>query len=154
MRKYPYLFNSYYNAVGERIARDRRGLLSRPTVAEVLGYRAQVDQRVQAFLDSARETTLSRVRGTLILGLHHEQQHQELILTDLKHALGCNPLASGLSARRMPRTEALPRFRPSGWMEFPGACDGSVTGGNASPSTTNRLAISSTSLRSPLRTGW
>ena len=90
--KYAYLFNSYYNAVGERIARDQRGLISRPTVAEVYRYRQIVDERMEEFLVRASEETLCRVRDTLILGLHHEQQHQELILTDLKHALGCNPL--------------------------------------------------------------
>jgi ergothioneine biosynthesis protein EgtB len=89
---YSYLFNSYYNAVGERIARDRRGLLSRPTVAEVYAYRKAVDERIRELLDRADSETLDRVRSLLILGLSHEQQHQELILTDLKHALASNPL--------------------------------------------------------------
>ncbi len=88
---YSYLFNSYYNAVGERVARDRRGVLSRPTVAEVFRYRAAVDGRMKEFLERAGKAAFEQVRSTLILGLHHEQQHQELILTDIKHALACNP---------------------------------------------------------------
>ncbi len=117
--KYSYLFNSYYNAVGERISRDRRGLLSRPTVAEVFRYRAAIDERVKEFLEQADEAALGRVRSTLILGLHHEQQHQELILTDLKHTLGGNPL------RPTYRDLETPLRKPAGtgsprWVEFPG----------------------------------
>ena len=98
--EYSYLFNSYYNAVGERIARDRRGVLSRPTVAEVFRYRAAVDKRMKEFLDRAGNTAFERVRSTLILGLHHEQQHQELILTDIKHALASNPRRPAYRERR------------------------------------------------------
>jgi ergothioneine biosynthesis protein EgtB len=90
--QYAYLFNSYYNALGERIARSERGLLSRPTVAEVYRYRAAVDEAVLGFLERAPEEALARAVPTLILGLHHEQQHQELILTDLKHLFSRNPL--------------------------------------------------------------
>jgi ergothioneine biosynthesis protein EgtB len=103
--RYSYLFNSYYNAVGERIARDRRGLLSRPTVAEVYEYRKAVDKRVRDLLDRADSQTLDRVRGLVILGLNHEQQHQELILTDLKHALGSNPLRPVYRERQDPRPD-------------------------------------------------
>jgi ergothioneine biosynthesis protein EgtB len=88
---YSYLFNSYYNAVGDRIPRPRRGLLSRPTVAEVNRYRAAVDDRMRDFF-AAGGDELHRTWPTIVLGLHHEQQHQELILTDLKHAFGANPL--------------------------------------------------------------
>lgn len=91
--RFGYLFNSYYNAVGERIARDRRGLITRPNMAEVYRYRAAVDERIAELLDRSSGESLARFRSTLILGLHHEQQHQELILTDIKHALSCNPLA-------------------------------------------------------------
>jgi ergothioneine biosynthesis protein EgtB len=90
--QYSYLFNSYYNALGERIPRAERGLLSRPTVAEVYRYRAAIDERMLRFLGSADEDTLRRVGPTLVLGLNHEQQHQELILTDLKHLFSRNPL--------------------------------------------------------------
>ncbi len=90
--QYDFLFNSYYNAIGERIARDRRGLLSRPTIGEVERYRREVDDRMADWLGSADGPALARLESTVVLGLHHEQQHQELILTDLKHAFASNPL--------------------------------------------------------------
>jgi ergothioneine biosynthesis protein EgtB len=89
--RYNFLFNSYYNAVGERIPRPRRGLLSRPTVSEVYRYRAEVDGRMFELLDGP-ERALRPLAKIVELGLHHEQQHQELILTDIKHAFGSNPL--------------------------------------------------------------
>ena len=84
-----YLFNSYYNSVGEQFPREERGLMSRPDLAEVLRYRRHVDGRVEDFLsgESARE-----LLPVVELGLNHEQQHQELILTDIKHAFSCNPI--------------------------------------------------------------
>ena len=90
--QYNYLFNSYYNAVGERITRDKRGLLSRPSIGEVQRYRQEVDARVEGWLASADEGAVAPLASTMILGLHHEQQHQELLLTDLKHAFASNPL--------------------------------------------------------------
>ena len=95
-----YLFNSYYNAIGERIARDRRGLLSRPTIDEVLAYRAEVDRRMVDLLGGLSRERLERVASTVVLGLNHEQQHQELLLTDLKVAFGwnpCRPVYGGIS---------------------------------------------------------
>ncbi|MGV8942354.1 MAG: ergothioneine biosynthesis protein EgtB [Lysobacter sp.] len=89
-----YLFNSYYQSVGPMHARSRRGLLSRPSLAQVIDYRAQVDARMQRgfergdFGPGANPELCQRIE----LGLHHEQQHQELLLTDIKHALWCNPL--------------------------------------------------------------
>ncbi len=90
--QYNFLFNSYYNAVGERIPRDRRGLLSRPTISEVRNYRLEIDARMEDWLGSVDDLTLASFSPILILGLNHEQQHQELILTDLKHAFASNPL--------------------------------------------------------------
>jgi ergothioneine biosynthesis protein EgtB len=116
-RRYSYLFNSYYEAVGERIARDRRGLLSRPTVTEVLRYRSAVDKRVQEFLARADAQTLDRVRGTIVLGMHHEQQHQELILTDIKHALSCNPLRPAYHSWQ-PGSGLHSEVSPLGWAAF------------------------------------
>jgi ergothioneine biosynthesis protein EgtB len=86
------LFNSYYNAVGPQWPRVLRGLLSRPTVGEVYAYRAHVDEGLAELFQPARRDLLARVAGTLVLGLNHEQQHQELILTDVKHVLAGNPL--------------------------------------------------------------
>jgi ergothioneine biosynthesis protein EgtB len=85
-----YLFNSYYEAVGPRHPRPERGLLTRPTVAEVYAYRAAVDEQLAALL--ARGGASAELLDLIELGLHHEQQHQELILTDLQHALSLNPL--------------------------------------------------------------
>jgi len=90
--QFGYLFNSYYNAVGDRHARPARGLISRPGLDEVYRYRAHVDMRMNALLDSGEPARLDGLEPLLELGLHHEQQHQELILTDLKYTLACNPL--------------------------------------------------------------
>jgi ergothioneine biosynthesis protein EgtB len=83
------LFNSYYESVGAQHPRDRRGLLTRPSLAEVLAYRAHVDAALLRLLGDGVGEELARV---VEIGLHHEQQHQELILTDVKHLLGSNPL--------------------------------------------------------------
>jgi ergothioneine biosynthesis protein EgtB len=85
------LFNSYYVAVGPRHPRPERGLLTRPTVAEVRAYRAWVDEKMDAFLRSP-EAERPEVEALVVLGLNHEQQHQELLLTDLLHAFSRNPL--------------------------------------------------------------
>jgi ergothioneine biosynthesis protein EgtB len=82
------LFNSYYNAVGEKHPRAQRGLLTRPGLDAVLAYRADVDERVLRVLQRLDPSALALVE----LGLHHEQQHQELLLTDIKHLFSCNPL--------------------------------------------------------------
>ncbi len=87
-----FLFNSYYDTVGARWPRPARGLLSRPTVADVFAYRRQVDERVAALLTTADTATLAAVHPLIEIGLNHEQQHQELLLTDLKSAFGLNPI--------------------------------------------------------------
>ena len=84
------LFNSYYQGVGARHPRAQRGLITRPALQEVLDYRAQVDARMQALLARPTDPAL---QALIELGLQHEQQHQELLLTDIKHLLSCNPLA-------------------------------------------------------------
>jgi ergothioneine biosynthesis protein EgtB len=84
------LFNSYYNGVGARHPRSQRGLLTRPALAEVLAYRADVDARMLRLLPTvAYDAALCAL---VELGLQHEQQHQELLLTDIKHLLACNPM--------------------------------------------------------------
>jgi ergothioneine biosynthesis protein EgtB len=90
--RFGYLFNSYYEAVGERHPRPKRGLLTRPTVGEVYRYRAHVDAAVAERLPRLGRRDLERLRPIVELGLNHEQQHQELLFTDLKHALAQNPL--------------------------------------------------------------
>ncbi|MCW8807103.1 MAG: ergothioneine biosynthesis protein EgtB [Rhodanobacter sp.] len=84
-----YLFNSYYQSVGPMHARARRGLLSRPSLDEVHEYRQRIDEAVGDLLESAPHSELAAL---VELGLQHEQQHQELLLTDIKHAFWCNPL--------------------------------------------------------------
>jgi len=86
---YRYLFNSYYEAVGDRYPRAQRGLITRPGAAEVGAYRVAVDEAMEALLalDGSDDTT-----ALVTLGIHHEQQHQELLLMDIKHALSRNPL--------------------------------------------------------------
>jgi ergothioneine biosynthesis protein EgtB len=89
-----YLFNSYYQSVGPMHARPQRGLLSRPALADVLAYRRYVDDALQELLTGDVPAALL---ATIELGLHHEQQHQELLLTDIQHALSCNPLKPAYS---------------------------------------------------------
>ena len=87
---YSYLFNSYYNTVGERVVRHKRGDLSRPTVEEVLLYRRHVDEHVLAFLQDHKPD--EKLTNLVMLGINHEQQHQELLYTDLKYSFSLNPL--------------------------------------------------------------
>jgi ergothioneine biosynthesis protein EgtB len=86
--EFNFLFNSYYESVGNRVDRDKRGLLSRPTLSEVRQYRAYVTEAVQRLFSGRSSNDLASI---LILGIHHEQQHQELILTDIKYNLYFNP---------------------------------------------------------------
>ena len=90
---FEHLFNSYYNGVGEPHPRDKRGNLSRPTVAQIMSYRAFVDEGLCDLIAApmSEEDKLS-LRQLMELGLHHEQQHQELLLTDIKYNFGHNPL--------------------------------------------------------------
>ncbi|MCX4196061.1 ergothioneine biosynthesis protein EgtB [Methylobacterium organophilum] len=87
-----YLFNSYYVAAGPRQPRIQRGMITRPTMAEVAAYRAHIDRAVEALLGQASERALEAVLPILEIGLYHEQQHQELLLTDILHAFAQNPL--------------------------------------------------------------
>lgn len=103
--RYEYLFNSYYNGIGELYPRPRRGMLSRPTVATVFDYRRHVDEAMGRLLEQRRDPELL---ARLMLGLHHEQQHQELLLTDIKYNLGTNPLLPAY------RDDLRDRFAESG----------------------------------------
>ena len=90
--QYAYLFNSYSNAAGDMHRRDLRGLISRPTVAETYHYRQSVDECLIKLLETADDTLLDDIEPVLVLGLNHEQQHQELLVTDIKHVFAQNPL--------------------------------------------------------------
>jgi ergothioneine biosynthesis protein EgtB len=90
--QYAFLFNSYYNAAGKMHARPQRGLISRPTVEDTYAYRKYVDELVEKLLETADQKQLESLAPLIILGLNHEQQHQELMLTDIKHVFWMNPL--------------------------------------------------------------
>jgi ergothioneine biosynthesis protein EgtB len=97
---YGYLFNSYYEAVGPRHPRPERGLVTRPTVAEVHAYREHVDGHMLALIEKAEAPLWSRIAPLVELGLNHEQQHQELVLTDIKHVFSCNSLCPAYAPGR------------------------------------------------------
>ena len=90
--EYAYLFNSYYNAAGGMHRRDLRGLISRPTVSQAHRYRASVDSHIDDLLSNPDESLIDEMEAILVLGFHHEQQHQELLITDIKHVFAQNPL--------------------------------------------------------------
>ena len=109
-----YLFNSYYEAVGPRHSRDQRGLISRPGVAEVADYRAHVDAAMVRLIEGGGDDRYDS--ALLELGLHHEQQHQELLLMDILHALSCNPTNPVYRAAAI-----TPSVAPDGgWLDHPG----------------------------------
>ena len=110
------LFNSYYNGIGDKHARAQRGLLTRPSFDEVLGYRRAVDARMLRLLARPLPTDVGLVLSTLLeLGLQHEQQHQELMMTDVLHLLSCNPLKPAYSD--FPKTVSEP-VMPLQWHSF------------------------------------
>ena len=90
--EYAYLFNSYYNAAGAMHRRDLRGLISRPTVEEAKNYRVSIDSDIDDLVSNADEKLFREIEPILTLGIHHEQQHQELLITDIKHVFAQNPL--------------------------------------------------------------
>ena len=103
---YDHLFNSYYLTHGQPFSRPVRGLLSRPTVAEIYQYRAAIDAAMQHLIASLSEQPWHAAEQLLVLGLNHEQQHQELILTDLKHIFAQNPLRPGYRTLPPPPQQA------------------------------------------------
>ncbi len=112
---YPFLFNSYYVQAGERHCRAQRGYLSRPTVREVYEYRAYVDERMSDLLAGLSHDDRPRLTEVVLIGLHHEQQHQELILTDIKHVFSVNPLRPAYT-----KSDPVPTVAPDPlrWIEF------------------------------------
>jgi ergothioneine biosynthesis protein EgtB len=114
--KYWFLFNSYYEAVGPRYARAQRGVISRPGVHDVAVYRHNVDSRMRDLVSTLDEGTLAKAADTIQLGFHHEQQHQELLLMDIKHVLSLNPLQPVYGGRPSAATES----DQLGWVDVEG----------------------------------
>jgi ergothioneine biosynthesis protein EgtB len=109
--RFAFLFNSYYVAAGLRYERPKRGLVTRPDVQEVAGYRAYVDHAVERLIQTTDESALSALLPIVEIGLHHEQQHQELILTDILHAFSHNPTHPAYDPDwQMPRLSAKRGF--------------------------------------------
>ncbi len=115
--QYAYLFNSYYNAAGDMHRRDLRGLISRPTVAETNRYRESVDGCVITLIEGADAALLDELEPVMVLGLHHEQQHQELLVTDIKHVFAQNPLYPVFEAA-LPPDGAITQPGPQHFIEF------------------------------------
>lgn len=130
------LFNSYYVGLGPRHARDRRGLLSRPSAEEVRAWRRVVDERVDALLAEANEDVLATLAPLIALGIAHEEQHQELLLTDILHAFAASPLRPAYRGPAVAERVGVERLgtvgaaRPDGWEAYDG---GVVAIGAATP---------------------
>jgi ergothioneine biosynthesis protein EgtB len=114
---FAYLFNSYYEAVGPRHPRPQRGLLSRPTLDTIAAYRDHVGAAMARFIERADEAQWQAAAPLVELGLHHEQQHQELILMDIKHVFWVNPL---LPSYQAPQLKMQQDAAPLAWIEFAG----------------------------------
>ena len=112
---YTYLFNSYYVQIGERWLRAHRGLLSRPTVKQVYAYRKFVNENVREFIINCDENTFTKFAPIIEIGLNHEQQHQELLLTDIKHVLSLNPLNPVYAEQKFIKSE---RATDINWINF------------------------------------
>ncbi len=125
--RYGELFNSYYQTVGQPFARAARHVLSRPTVEEVYHYRAHVDGHMAVLLDAPPAEHAAEIARRVELGLHHEQQHQELLLMDVKHNFSMNPLAPAYHERAAGAATAAAPLR---WLEFHGGVREIGWGGN------------------------
>ncbi len=112
---YAYLFNSYYVQAGDRWTRNLRGALSRPTVKEVYQYRKYVDDHIINFLENADDKNLGKINVVMEIGFNHEQQHQELLLTDIKNVLAINPLRP---VYKIKETFLSNDISAQGWIEF------------------------------------
>src|SRR5690606_25270418 len=104
---------SYYNSVGAQYPRGQRGLITRPDLATVLAYREHVDQALARLIEGEPVGQAVELAGLIELGLQHEQQHQELLLMDIKHALFQSPKHCAYAARLRPSGVALPSAAPS-----------------------------------------
>lgn len=117
---YGYLFNSYYETVGQFWPRPQRGLLSRPTVGEIYAYRQHVDTAMEHLAEGLEAKEWPILTPLIELGLHHEQQHQELLLTDLKHIFATNPLRPAYQEGRLAKLQEAGEAGRLEWQEFEG----------------------------------
>src|SRR5699024_3279609 len=113
--QFNYLFNSYYNGIGQQYPRPKRGLITRPDVAQVGAYRRAVDQAVCQLIERSPQNRWNELAALVRLGLNHEQQHQELIVTDLKNAFAHNPLHPAWVERPSTSTHSAAPLR---WLAF------------------------------------
>jgi len=116
---FPYIFNSYYEALGDRHPRNLRGTLSRPGIEEIRGYREYVDHAMRELMEGQLGPGIPEL---ITLGLHHEEQHQELILMDIKHVLSCNPLRPTYQDSEQD-TARKPSPPKADWIEHEGGMD-------------------------------
>jgi ergothioneine biosynthesis protein EgtB len=114
--RFGFLFNSYYESVGEFHPRLQRGLLSRPSLDEIKAYRLHVDRHMDLLLEAPEPGAAGEIRARTTLGIHHEQQHQELLLTDVKHLFACNPLKPAYREEKSPTARIIP---PLEWLRLP-----------------------------------
>lgn len=112
---FAYLFNSYYEAEGARHSRDRRGLITRPSLVQILEYRSHVEAAIDAQWNNLPEAALQLIE----LGIHHEQQHQELLLTDILHLFSQNPTSPAYWPEPVLREAPSGDLAPLGWIEGP-----------------------------------
>ena len=115
-----HLFNSYYESLGPRHPRPQRGLLTRPALDEVLAYREHVDSAMTQWISSADDEAWKTAAPLIELGLNHEQQHQELILTDILHAFSCNPMLPAYQPVDAPALRLAGKVSVQQWIEMPG----------------------------------
>lgn len=115
--RYAFLFNSYYESLGPRQPRPQRGMITRPGVEEVIAYRRRVDNALDGLIADCPEEAWAGAADLIELGLNHEQQHQELILTDIKYGLSLNPFDPVYQPAPLPGT---PAAQPLQWLDFPG----------------------------------
>ncbi len=120
--QFAFLFNSYYEAAGPRHARPSRGLLTRPSADEVISYRRHVDQAMERLLTAPPLNSVDQIAELVTLGINHEQQHQELLLMDIKHVFSCNPLAPAYETPGAP--DGAARVDTLDWHEVEGGVRG------------------------------
>lgn len=122
--QYAYVLNSYYESLGIRVDRDRRGSLSRPTVSDIKAFRIHVDKKMIQLIETIDEGKWTEFSKMLVLGLNHEQQHQELLITDIKYILGTNPLLPAYLESVPERVSAQPQVAAATWISFTGGLTG------------------------------